>query len=149
MTESQAAELSVSLLPSVPTIEEQSIVSTISDKTFVKSLATDFSSEDEDETIVEPSYTDDPRPLLFTADRSIRRPLDSIVENEQSPRSFLHETFCPPVVLVEKLVVKPPRMSRLLREIQLDENPPIELPTKTRYATRASTRLAMTRYQSE
>jgi hypothetical protein len=86
-------ELSVSLLPYIPTTnpeEEQnnkSIASTISDKTFVKTSLKPFSSdeesdddddEDEEDTIIEESLitdnTENARPLLLTADRSIRRP---------------------------------------------------------------------------
>jgi hypothetical protein len=92
-------DLSVSLLPYIPTTnpeeeeeEEQqqnnkSIASTISDKTFVKTSLRPFSSEeesddddddDDDDTIIEESLlannTENTRPLLLTADRSIRRP---------------------------------------------------------------------------
>ena len=86
-------ELSVSLLPCIPTanLEEEdqnnkSIASTISDKTFVKTSLRPFSSEeesdddddDDDDTIIEESLiadnTENARPLLLTADRSIRRP---------------------------------------------------------------------------
>jgi hypothetical protein len=83
-------DLSVSLLPFMPTAnfetEQQnnkSIASTISDKTFVKTSLRPFSSEeedgesDDDDTIMEESFITDTnenaRPLLLTADRSIRR----------------------------------------------------------------------------
>ncbi|CAF0933750.1 unnamed protein product [Adineta steineri] len=65
----------------------KSIASTISDKTFVKTSLKPFSSDeesdddeddDDDDTIMEESLTADStenaRPLLLTADRSIRRP---------------------------------------------------------------------------
>lgn len=80
-------DLSVSLLPFVATINHEedkkkhnkSIRSTISDKTFVKTSLKPFFSEeetDEDDTIVEESLIVDSketaRPLLFTADQSIR-----------------------------------------------------------------------------
>lgn len=100
-------ELSVSLLPCIPTvtpeeeepeteeeINNKSIASTISDKTFVKtSLKPTFSSDadsddddDEDEdTIIEdsiiPDETENARPLLLTADRSIRRPPSRVIPN--------------------------------------------------------------------
>ncbi|CAF1371194.1 unnamed protein product [Rotaria sordida] len=83
-------ELSISLLPYILTtnIEEEkqnnkSIASTISDKTFVKTSLKQFSSDeetdddDDDDTIIEESFITDnienTRPLLLTADRSIRR----------------------------------------------------------------------------
>ncbi|CAF0906973.1 unnamed protein product [Adineta ricciae] len=93
------SELSVSLLPCLPTavLDEEngsedeekpysnkSIASTISDKTFVKTSLKPFSSdeesddEDDEDTIIESSLiadnTENARPLLLTADRSIRRP---------------------------------------------------------------------------
>jgi hypothetical protein len=84
-------DLSVSLLPYIPTtnpeeeLNNKSIASTISDKTFVKTSLKPFSSDeesdedDEDEdTVIEESLiaddTENARPLLLTADRSIRRP---------------------------------------------------------------------------
>lgn len=96
-------ELSVSLLPCIPTvtpeeeeINNKSIASTISDKTFVKtSLKPTFSSdndddsdddeEEEEDTIIEdsiiPDETESARPLLLTADRSIRRPPSRVMPN--------------------------------------------------------------------
>ena len=120
-------ELSVSLLPCIPTVtpeeeepepqpeqpppqeeeeeeaeeEEEnnkSIASTISDKTFVKtSLKPTFSSDDDndedddddddedEDTIIEdsiiPDETESARPLLLTADRSIRRPPSRVTPN--------------------------------------------------------------------
>ncbi len=85
-------DLSVSLLPFIPTINHEeeksehnkSIRSTISDKTFVKTSLKPFSSEEEtdeeeeeeEHTIVEESLLMDSkentRPLLLTADQSIR-----------------------------------------------------------------------------
>lgn len=87
------ADLSVSLLPFIPTINHEdenkehnkSIGSTISDKTFVKTSLKPFSSEEEtdndgeggeDNTVIEESFVIDSkentRPLLLTADQSIR-----------------------------------------------------------------------------
>ncbi|CAF1391518.1 unnamed protein product [Rotaria magnacalcarata] len=89
-------DLSMSLLPFIPTTNadeekqnNKSICSTISDKTFVKTSLKQFSSdedsddddenddEDDDETIIEDSFStnaiESKRPLLLTADRSIRR----------------------------------------------------------------------------
>ncbi|CAF0848545.1 unnamed protein product [Rotaria sp. Silwood1] len=86
-------ELSMSLLPYIPTanLEEEkqnnkSIASTISDKTFVKTSLKQFSSDeetdddnddDDEDTVIEESFITDnienTRPLLLTADRSIRR----------------------------------------------------------------------------
>lgn len=85
------SDLSMSLLPPVTTLEpvvdhEKSMISTISDKTFVKSSVNGFSSSEEedeedyndDQTVIEESYTaelkESNQPLLLTADRSIRRP---------------------------------------------------------------------------
>jgi hypothetical protein len=80
-------DLSVSLLPFIPTINHEedkddhnkSILSTVSDKTFVKTSLKPFSSEeetDDDDTVVEESLMvdskDNTRPLLLTADQSIR-----------------------------------------------------------------------------
>jgi hypothetical protein len=87
-------DLSVSLLPFLPTINHEeekkehnkSIGSTISDKTFVKTSLKPFSSEEEEEeeemdeeeenTVVEESLVVDSqentRPLLLTTDQSIR-----------------------------------------------------------------------------
>ena len=83
-------DLSVSLLPNLPSgnfdTEKQlnkSIASTISDKTFVKTSLKPIISEEEDEsddddTIMEQSFVIDSkekaRPLLLTADQSIRLP---------------------------------------------------------------------------
>lgn len=90
-------DLSTSLLPCIPTIaveedklNNKSVASTISDKTFVKSSLGQFSSDEDsdddddddeededDETIIEDSFStnvvENKRPLLLTADRSIRR----------------------------------------------------------------------------
>ena len=109
-------DLSVSLLPCIPTITEEpeeeeeeeeemnnkSIASTISDKTFVKtslkpvvkSTLEPFSSEeesdededeDDEDTVIEesiiPDETENARPLLLTADRSIRRPPSRVLPN--------------------------------------------------------------------
>jgi hypothetical protein len=86
-------DLSVSLLPFIPTINpdegeklehNKSIRSTISDKTFVKTSLkpflseeeTDEEEEEEDDTVVEESLhvdsKENTRPLLLTADQSIR-----------------------------------------------------------------------------
>jgi hypothetical protein len=84
-------DLSVSLLPFIPTINQEedkrehnrSIRSTISDKTFVKTSLKPFSSEEEtdeeeeeENTVVDESMIVDgrenTRPLLLTADQSIR-----------------------------------------------------------------------------
>jgi len=97
-------DLSVSLLPYIPTtnheeeLNNKSIASTISDKTFVKTSLKPFSSEeesdeddddDEDEdTVIEESIigdnTENARPLLLTADRSIRRPPSRDLLNQPS-----------------------------------------------------------------
>jgi hypothetical protein len=96
-------DLSVSLLPYIPTInpEEElnnkSIASTISDKTFVKTSLKPFSSEeesdeddddDDEDTVIEESIigdnTENARPLLLTADRSIRRPPSRDLLNQPS-----------------------------------------------------------------
>ena len=96
-------ELSVSLLPFIPTVnpEEElvnkSIASTISDKTFVKTSLRPFSSdeetdeddeEEEEDTVVEesiiPDETENARPLVLTADRSIRRPPSKVLPNQLS-----------------------------------------------------------------
>ena len=94
-------ELSVSLLPCIPTASipdedpmNKSIASTISDKTFVKKSLRPFSSDEEsdeddddddndEDTIIEESFstnkTENIRPLLLTADRSIRRPPSKVL----------------------------------------------------------------------
>ena len=96
-------ELSVSLLPYIPTVnpEEEmnnkSIASTISDKTFVKTSLKPFSSDedetdddddDDEDTVVEesilPDETESARPLLLTADRSIRRPPSKVLPSQAS-----------------------------------------------------------------
>ena len=109
----QQADLSMSLLPFMPSVEgtdqseqqNKSIASTISDKTFVKTTSKGFSSDEEesdeeDETIVEDSFTADAqenaRPLLLTADRSIRRPTTVSVRG-QTPSSEMHVTFREPL----------------------------------------------------
>lgn len=88
-----ADDLSVSLLPFLPSTtnaeddkqHNKSIGSTISDKTFVKTSLKPFSSEEDegeettaDETMMEESFTlekmEKSRPLLLTADQSIRLP---------------------------------------------------------------------------
>ena len=84
-----ADDLSVSLLPFLPSTDDKqhnkSIGSTISDKTFVKTSLKPFSSEEDegdettaDETMMEESFTlekmEKSRPLLLTADQSIRLP---------------------------------------------------------------------------
>ena len=105
--EDDQRDLSLSLLPFIPTSQEgenKSIVSTISDKTFVKSSVKGFSSDDEeeedDETIIEDSFSYDPkekdRPLLLTADRSIRRPLISIEEDKSLLSSIVETDELPP-----------------------------------------------------
>ena len=81
-------DLSVSLLQFIPTVnpdegeQNKSIRSTISDKTFVKTSLKPIISEEEtdddegDDTIVEESFhldsKENARPLLLTADQSIR-----------------------------------------------------------------------------
>jgi hypothetical protein len=99
-------ELSVSLLPYIPTVnpeEEEvnnkSIASTISDKTFVKTSLKPFSSDeesdedddddgDDEDTVIEesiiPDETESARPLLLTANRSIRIPTSRILSNPPS-----------------------------------------------------------------
>jgi hypothetical protein len=101
-------ELSVSLLPCIPTVnpeevEEElnnkSIASTISDKTFVKTSLKPFSSDeetddddddddDDEDTVIEesiiPDEIENARPLLLTANRSIRRPTSRILPNQPS-----------------------------------------------------------------
>lgn len=103
-------ELSISLLPFIPTVNPEeaageevnnkSIASTISDKTFVKTSLKPFSSdedesgdEDEDDgeeedTIIEesiiPDETESARPLLLTANRSIRRPPSKVLPSQPS-----------------------------------------------------------------
>lgn len=100
-------DLSVSLLPYLPTtnpaeeeeeINNKSIASTISDKTFVKTSLKQFSSDeetdddedddDDEDTIIEGSLladnTENARPLLLTADRSIRRPPSRVLPNQSS-----------------------------------------------------------------
>ena len=126
----EQADLSMSLLPFMPTmdspVEEEddgnhqsqqqqnkSIASTISDKTFVKTSLKGFSSdeddtddEDDDETIVEDSLVGDAqenaRPLLLTADRSIRRPTTISVRGQtpSSERKIKREniTFREPLI---------------------------------------------------
>lgn len=82
-TDMNNPDLSVSLLQFIPTERHadhnKSIGSTISDKTFVKTSLKPFSSEedeDEESTMVEESFLIDSkenaRPLLLTADQSIR-----------------------------------------------------------------------------
>ena len=80
------ADLSVSLLPFIPTVNyeeskqhNKSIASNISDKTFVKLSLKPIISEDEtgnDSTLVDDSFLterkENTRPLLLTADQSIR-----------------------------------------------------------------------------
>ena len=85
-------DLSVSLLPFMPTVmneqlekeQNRSIRSTISDKTFVKTALKPFSSEEDEDTdqdeqnstVVNESFVldnkENTRPLLLTADQSIR-----------------------------------------------------------------------------
>jgi hypothetical protein len=95
-------DLSVSLLPYIPTtnpeekLNNKSVASTISDKTFVKTSLKPFSSDeesdedddDDEDTIIEESLiadnTENARPLLLTADRSIRRPASRVLSNQPS-----------------------------------------------------------------
>ena len=103
------SDLSVSLLPYVPATNAEedkpnnkSVASTISDKTFVKTSHTQFSSDeeatddsDEDEsTVIEESFISDrienERPLLLTADRSIRRPISSVPKEKNSLANLLN-----------------------------------------------------------
>jgi hypothetical protein len=98
-------DLSVSLLPYIPPvnpeeeeeINNKSIASTISDKTFVKTSLKPFSSDEDEETddddededtVIEesiiPDETENARPLLLTADRSIRRPPSRVLPNQSS-----------------------------------------------------------------
>lgn len=96
--------------------QNKSIASTISDKTFVKTSLKGFSSdedetdgddEDDDETIVEDSLVGDAqenaRPLLLTADRSIRRPTTISVRGQtpSSERNIKREnvTFREPLIV--------------------------------------------------
>jgi hypothetical protein len=85
-TDMSQVDLSVSLLPFIPTVNHaddkkhnKSIGSTISDKTFVKAASKPFSSDDDsdhDNTLIEQSLlvdrNDKARHLLLTADQSIR-----------------------------------------------------------------------------
>jgi hypothetical protein len=104
-------EFSMSLLPCIPTVtpeeeeEEEtevnnkSIASTISDKTFVKTSLKPFSSDeesdeddddddDDEDTVIEesiiPDETESARPLLLTANRSIRIPTTRVLPNPPS-----------------------------------------------------------------
>jgi hypothetical protein len=132
-------DLSVSLLPYIPTTnpeeeeeEEQqqnnkSIASTISDKTFVKTSLRPFSSEeesdddddddDDDDTIIEESLlannTENTRPLLLTADRSIRRPAPPVRE-EKLPLSNQPSLEKAKVSFREPLSVEHSRSSKTL-----------------------------------
>jgi hypothetical protein len=113
-------DLSVSLLPFIPTghlstdnnehkqeQQNKSIVSTISDKTFVKTSSKGFSSDedtydddddddDDNQTMLEDSFIHDPkemaRPLLLTADRTIRRTQASTnqAQHDQPVLATLH-----------------------------------------------------------
>jgi hypothetical protein len=114
-------DLSVSLLPYIPTINHEeennnkSIASTISDKTFVKTSHQPFSSDeestdddddDDDDTIMEESLvadnTENARPLLLTADRSIRRPAPTPVRQDK------HSLSNPPSIKKEKVSFREP-----------------------------------------
>ena len=101
-------DLSVSLLPFLPSTTNsdddkklnKSIGSTISDKTFVKTSLKPFSSEededdedeDADETMMEQSFSldkiDKSRPLLLTADQSIRLQSAENVKIKQEKVSY-------------------------------------------------------------
>ncbi|CAF0769132.1 unnamed protein product [Adineta ricciae] len=125
------SELSVSLLPCLPTaiLDEEngsedeekpysnkSIASTISDKTFVKTSLKPFSSdeesddEDDEDTIIESSLiadnTENARPLLLTADRSIRRPAHppSLPPVREEDHGLIH----PPIIKQEKVSFREP-----------------------------------------
>ena len=102
-------DLSVSLLPFIPTINHEedkqhnkSIGSTISDKTFVKTSLKPFlteeesGEEEEEDTVVEESLLSDSkenaRPLLLTADQSIRLASRSLREEKFSlPKQSIEE----------------------------------------------------------
>ena len=117
-TDMNNPDLSVSLLPFIPTINPEerqadhnkSICSTISDKTFVKTSLKPFSSEededeDEESTVVEESFLVDSkenaRPLLLTADQSIRIPDRSSRQEKLSLANKSNEDI--PKIKLEKV----------------------------------------------
>ena len=137
--ETEEGDLSMSLLPFVPTInppiddeDNKSMASAISDKTFVKTSLQPFSSDEDDgdeedeDTVIEESMITDPneiaRPLLLTADRSIRRPgapvisPDSRRAEEPSVFKIPAPPKCEPPVAEEVNVKR--RTTRLFRESQ-------------------------------
>ena len=118
-------DLSVSLLQFIPTInheedkneQNKSIRSTISDKTFVKTSLKPFLTEeetDEDDTIMEESLVVDSkentRPLLLTADQSIRiRDRSSRPEKLSLPNKSIEDK---PKIKQEKVSFKEPIKTR-------------------------------------
>ena len=113
-------DLSVSLLPFMPTVNykeqgkdhNKSTGSTISDKTFVKKSVTPSSSDEEtdEDTVIEENLIVDSkentRPLLFTADQSIRI-LDRPARQEQLSlpnKSFVQK----PKIKQEKVSLREP-----------------------------------------
>lgn len=125
-TDMNNPDLSVSLLPFIPTVypeerqgdHNKSIGSTISDKTFVKTSLKPFSSEeDEDEeesTVVEESFLVDSkentRPLLLTADQSIRIPDRSSRQEKLSLANKSNEDI--PKIKLEKVSFHEPLKAR-------------------------------------
>ncbi|CAF4333564.1 unnamed protein product [Rotaria sp. Silwood2] len=115
-------ELSMSFLPCIPTTNmedekqnNKSIASTISDKTFVKTSLKQFSSDeetddddddDDEDTVIEESLITDnienTRPLLLTADRSIRRLVTPL---RQEKHSLLNQ------LSIEKTKIKQEKVS--------------------------------------
>lgn len=123
-TDITTADLSVSLLPFIPSVNNdddkiehnKSICSTISDKTFVKKSLKPITSEDEDDddnddTVVEDNVTDNSkentRSLVLTADQSIRvrDQQQSIQENNSLTNKSLEEK---PKIKQEKVSFREP-----------------------------------------
>ena len=123
-------DLSVSLLPFIPTgvpedgqVEHnKSIGSTISDKTFVKTSLKPFSSEEEEmdedaeNTVVEESFLldskENTRPLLLTADQSIRIRDRSSRQEKLSLANKSNEDI--PKIKLEKVSFREPLKTRKL-----------------------------------
>ena len=140
--ETEEGDLSMSLLPFVPTInppvdeeDNKSMASAISDKTFVKTSLQPFSSDEDDgdeedevddDTVIEENLITDPneiaRPLLLTADRSIRRPAAPVISPDsrrgEEPNVFKIPAppKCEPPIAEEVNVKR--RTTRLFRESQ-------------------------------
>jgi len=121
-------DLSVSLLPFIPTINNEeekkehnkSIGSTISDKTFVKTSLKPFSSEEEtdeeeENTVIDESLIVDnkenTRPLLLTADQSIR------IRDRSSRQEKLSLINKSPKIKQEKVSFREPIKIRMFNQI--------------------------------